>query len=165
MRMLLLALLLAVGAAPAAEPVTFGTALTQKFHHARCLQCHQFNSAAHQGRAFNSHSARYVCDRCHSANLTGMRLGEWTAPPEKLDWTDLDARDTCLLIKRNLDGEDPSGADLATRIRQHLLGDVRVRWALDNGMTPGGRFPTVPGGYPEFARQVQEWLDGGMLCE
>ena len=77
-----------------------------------------------------------------------------------MDWTDLNARDTCLLIKQNL-----SGADSATKMREHLLHDVRVRWALDNGMTPGGRFPAVPGGYAEFARQAQEWVAGGMGAE
>ncbi|MDD5391060.1 MAG: hypothetical protein PHD37_17115 [Gallionellaceae bacterium] len=176
MRTLLLALLLAVGAvltteattAPAADvpsdvstpPVKFGDALNQKFHHPRCLQCHQFNSARHQGRAYNSHSARFLCDRCHSGNITGLRRGEWIAPPERMDWTDLSARDTCMLIKRNLAGDDP-----ATNMLAHLLGDVRVHWALDNGMTPGGRFPAVPGGSPEFAKQAREWVTGGMLCE
>ena len=77
-----------------------------------------------------------------------------------MDWTDLNARDTCLLIKRNLADEDP-----AQKMLTHLLGDVRVRWALDSGMTPGGRFPAVPGGYAEFAKQAQEWVEGGMLCE
>lgn len=145
---------------PATAPVKFGDALNQKFHHPRCLQCHQFNSARHQGRAYNSHSARFLCDRCHSGNITGLRRGEWIAPPEKMDWTDLGARDTCMLIKRNLPGDDPAANMLA-----HLLGDVRVHWALDNGMTPGGRFPSVPGGSPEFAKQAREWVAGGMLCE
>lgn len=160
MKALLLAALLAGGAAMAAEPVKFGDALNQKFHHPRCLQCHQFNSARHQGRAYNSHSARFLCDRCHNINLTGLPRGEWIAPPAAMDWTDLNARDTCLLIKGNL----PNG-DIAKKMREHLLHDVRVRWALENGMTPGGRFPTVPGGYAEFARQAREWLDGGMRCE
>ncbi len=161
MRMpLLFAVLLAAGAAPAADPVKFGDALNQKFHHPRCLQCHQFNSAAHQGRAYNTHSARYLCDKCHSANLTGLPRGEWIAPPEAMDWTSLNAQETCRLIKRNL-----SRGDLAANLREHLLRDVRIRWALDNGMTPGGRFPSVPGGYAEFARQAREWLDDGMLCE
>jgi len=168
MRTLLLALLLAGGAVLAtelaAEPVTelvkFGDALNPKFHHPRCLQCHQFNSARHQGRAYNSHSARFLCDKCHSANLTGLRRGEWIAPLEKMDWTNLNARDTCLLIKQNLPAEN-----LAGKMREHLLHDVRVRWALDNGMTPGGRFPAVPGGYAEFAKQAQEWVAGGMVCE
>jgi len=164
MRALLLAVCLAGATALAtdlaAEPVKFGDALNPKFHHPRCLQCHQFNSARHRGRAYNSHSARYLCDKCHSANLTGLRRGEWMAPPERMDWTDLNARDTCLLIKQNL-----SDGDLATNMREHLLRDVRVRWALDNGMTPGGRFPAVPGGYVEFARQAQEWVAGGMVCD
>jgi hypothetical protein len=160
MKALLFAVLLVGGSALAAEPVKFGDALNQAFHHPRCLQCHQFNSARHQGRAYNSHQARYLCDRCHSANLTGLASGEWIAPSETKDWTDLDAKETCLLIKRNLPSGDP-----ATKMLGHLLHDVRVRWALDNGMTPGGRFPTVPGGYAKFARQAREWVDGGMLCE
>ncbi|MDP2432720.1 MAG: hypothetical protein Q8O33_11905 [Pseudomonadota bacterium] len=164
MRALLFAVLLAGGTALAAElateAVTFGDALNQKFHHPRCLQCHQFNSARHQGRAYNSHSARFLCDKCHSGNLTGLRRGEWIAPPEAMDWTNLDARETCRMIKRNLSRGDPAENMLA-----HLLGDVRVRWALDNGMTPGGRFPSVPGGSAEFARQAREWVAGGMLCE
>lgn len=160
MKSWLLAALLVGGSALAAEPVKFGDALNQKFQHPRCLQCHQFSSARHQGRAYNSHTARFLCDRCHSANITGLPRGEWIAPAEKMDWTGLDARETCLLIKRNL----PSG-DSAEKMREHLLFDVRVRWALESGMTPGGRFPTVPGGYTEFARQAREWVAGGMLCE
>lgn len=162
MRRLLLAALLAAGTAMAAPPpVKFSDALNQKFHHPRCLQCHQFNSARHQGRAYGSHSARFLCDRCHSANITGLPRGEWIAPPETMDWTALNARATCQLIKRNLAVDEDSGA----KLRAHLFNDVRVRWALENGMTPGGRFPTVPGGYAEFARQAREWLDGGMRCE
>ena len=160
MKAFLIAMLLASAGALAAEPVKFGDALYQAFQHQRCLQCHQFNSARHQGRAYNSHRSRYLCDKCHSANLTGLSSGQWIAPLERLDWTDLSARDTCLLIKQNLRGPDP-----AAKMLEHLLHDVRVRWALDNGMTPGGRFPSVPGGYAEFARHAQEWVEGGMLCE
>lgn len=164
MRTLLFALLLAAGAvsttALATVPVKFGDALNPKFHHPRCLQCHQFNSARHQGRAYNSHSARFLCDKCHSANLTGLRRGEWIAPLEAMDWTSLNARETCRMIKRNLSRGDP-----AENMREHLLHDVRIRWALDNGMTPGGRFPAVPGGYAEFAKQAEEWVEGGMVCE
>jgi hypothetical protein len=158
MKSLLLACLLATGAA--AAPVKFSDALNAKFHHPRCLQCHQFNSRQHEGRAYNSHSARYLCDKCHTQQITGLARGEWIAPAEALDWTDLDARETCELIKRNL-----TGGDLATRMAQHLYTDVRVHWALDNGMTPGGRFPTVPGGSPEFAYQTKLWIEAGMLCE
>lgn len=160
MKSWLLVALLAGGSVLAAEPVRFGDALNQKFQHPRCLQCHQFNSARHQGRAYNTHTARFLCDRCHSDNITGLPRGEWSAPAEKMDWTGLDARETCLLIKRNLPSGNP-----AEKMREHLLFDVRVRWALESGMTPGGRFPTVPGGYTEFARQVREWVAGGMRCE
>ena len=165
MRLLLLALLLVSGCALAVLPVKFGDALDAKFHHPRCLRCHQFNSARHEGRAFNSHSARFLCDRCHTANITGLQRGEWIAPPVTLDWTELNARDTCRLIKRNLGGETVSEYVLVGNMRSHLLGDVRVRWALDNGMTPGGRFPAVPGGVAAFEKQAQDWIEGGMQCE
>lgn len=148
------------GGAQAASGVKFGDALNAKFHHPRCLQCHQFNSAAHQGRAFGSHASRFLCDRCHTSHVTGLPRGEWIAPADRMDWTDLSAVETCELIKRNL----PSG-DLSQRMREHLLGDARVHWALASGMTPGGRFPTVPGGYPVFAREVEDWLADGMQCE
>lgn len=157
---LLALLLLSCMGAGAAAPVTFGDALNAKFHHPRCLQCHQFNSAEHQGRAYHSHRARFLCDRCHAKHLTGMPGGEWIAPPVRLDWTGLDARETCRLIKRNLAAGDP-----AARLRAHLLRDVRVRWALENGMTPGGRYPTIPGGLAEFSGEVQAWVDGGLRCE
>ncbi len=160
MKGLLLAILLTAGAVHAAEPVKFGDALQQTFHHPRCLQCHQFNSARHQGRAYHSHRARYLCDKCHTANITGLPRGEWIAPPERMDWTGLNARDTCLLAKQNLGEDDPE-----SKLLEHLLSDVRVRWALDNGMTPGGRFPAVPGGYPAFARQLRAWVESGMDCD
>lgn len=158
--LLLVFFLLTSSGAQAAQSVKFGDALNEKFHHPRCLQCHQFNSAAHAGRAYHSHSARFLCDRCHNANITGLPRGEWSAPPETMDWTDLDARETCQLIKRN-----QAGGDLQQKLRAHLMSDARVFWALENGMTPGGRFPTVPGGHAEFTRLAKEWLDGGMQCE
>jgi hypothetical protein len=144
----------------AAEPVKFGDALHKKFHHARCLQCHQFNSKRSNGRSYTSHRSRYLCDNCHTRHITGLARGDWMAPPDKMDYTGLGPTDTCLLIKRNLGDGDPKA-----RMTQHLFNDVRIRWALENGMTPAGRFPTVPGGYEEWARDARAWIDGGMLCE
>lgn len=157
---LLFALLGHVLAAQAAEPARFGDALQAKFHHDRCIQCHQFNSRKHNGRTFHSHRSRYLCDNCHTPRLSGLPRGEWMAPQSKLDYTGLDARETCELIKRNL-----GVGDLRVTMREHLLHDARIRWALENGMTPGGRFPAVPGGYEAWARDVKVWIDGGMLCE
>lgn len=155
-------LLLAGLASPvlAAEPVKFSDALYRKFHHARCLQCHQFNSQRHDGRVFHSHRSRYLCDNCHTQRISGLPRGEWMAPPEKMDHTGLGPKDTCELIKRNLGPGDP-----VERMTHHLLEDVRIRWALESGMTPAGRFPAVPGGYEEWARDAKAWIAGGMLCE
>jgi hypothetical protein len=158
--MLLLLLPLLCLPARAAEPARFGDALHAKFQHPRCLQCHQFNSRHSQGRSYHSHRSRYLCDNCHTRRITGLPAGAWMAPGERLDFTGLGADETCRLIKRNLGEGDPKA-----RLSRHLLEDVRVRWALENGMTPAGRFPAVPGGYAEWARQVRAWIDGGMLCE
>ncbi len=146
--------------AQAAPPVRFGDALHAKFHHDRCLQCHQFNSRAQQGRAFHSHRARYLCDNCHAPRLTGLARGEWMAPADKFDYTGLDARATCNLIKRNM-----GSGDARRLMREHLLDDARIRWSLESGMTPAGRFPTVPGSYDAWARDVKAWIDGGMICD
>jgi hypothetical protein len=32
-------------------------------------------------------------------------------------------------------------------------------------MTPNGKFPSVPGGSDEWARDVRAWSESGMLCE
>ncbi len=161
-RLCLLGVLPVVAAmATAAEPVRFSDALYAKFQHPRCLQCHQFNSRVHNGRAYGSHRSRYLCDNCHTARLTGLPRGEWMAPHEKMDWTGMPPRDLCLMIKRNLGSDDEFNAKLA----EHLLHDLRVRWALDNGMTPNGKFPAVPGGSFEWAREVRAWAESGMLCE
>ncbi len=132
-----LLLVLGLLAMPAwgAAPVVFGDALHKKFHHERCLQCHQFGSRKHNGRGFGSHRSR-------------------------LDYTGLGAADTCRLIQRNM-----GVVDAPARLIEHLLHDSRIRWALDSGMTPAGRFPNVPGGYEEWVRDVRAWVEGGMLCE
>jgi hypothetical protein len=143
-----------------AEPVKFSDALYKKFQHPRCLQCHQFNSRVNNGRAYNSHRARYLCDNCHTNRITGLPRGEWMAPNEKMDWTGMAANDLCLLVKRNM-----GSGDANSNLIEHLLHDARVHWALDNGMTPNGRFPAVPGGSDEWARDVRAWADSGMLCE
>jgi len=157
----LLPLLLLAGLpAWSAAPARFGEVLHKKFHHDRCLQCHQFNNRKLPGRAYTSHRSRYLCDNCHTQRITGLPRGAWLAPPEKLDYSGLDAAETCQLIKRNM-----GTADFRNRLADHLLNDLRVRWALESGMTPAGRFPAVPGGYEEWAREVRAWLDGGMLCE
>jgi hypothetical protein len=149
--------LLWCGLAPAV-PVTFSDRLDAKFHHSRCLQCHQFNNPGRDGRAYNSHRSRYLCSQCHTAQVTGIGAGDWLAPDIKLDFTGLDAKATCQLIKRNL-GDDKN------RISHHLLSDARVRWALESGLTPGGQKQRVPGGYKEWEKEVGEWLRDGMRCE
>jgi hypothetical protein len=156
----LLALVFPVVPVANAEPTRFSDALYAKFQHPRCLQCHQFNSRQNHGRAFNSHRSRYLCDNCHTPRLTGLPRGEWMAPHEKMDWTGKSARETCLIAKRNLGTGDVNSLMLA-----HLLHDERVHWALDNGMTPNGKFPAVPGGSKEWARDVRAWAEDGMLCE
>ncbi len=157
-----LLLVLGLLAMPAwgAAPVVFGDALHKKFHHERCLQCHQFGSRKHNGRGFGSHRSRYLCDNCHTQHITGLGRGVWMAPPEKLDYTGLGAADTCRFIQRNM-----GVVDAPARLIEHLLHDSRIRWALDSGMTPAGRFPNVPGGYEEWVRDVRAWVEGGMLCE
>jgi hypothetical protein len=155
----LLALLLAPSAW--SEPVRFSDALYQKFHHDRCLQCHQFNSRKSNGRGWTSHRNRYLCEDCHKPAITGLRGGEWMAPGnDRMDYTGLSARDTCLMIKRNT----PTG-DKARLLAHHLLHDGRVGWALARGRTPNGLRPTVPGGYEEWARDVRAWIADGMLCD
>lgn len=142
-------------------PVKFSDALYQKFHHERCVQCHQFNSRKSNGRAWTTHRSRYLCEQCHKPQLTSLAGGEWMAPAgEKMDYTGMNARDTCLLMKRNA----PTG-NLAEVLAHHLLHDVRVGWALNSGVTPAGRREMVPGGYEAWARDVKAWVDGGMVCE
>ena len=145
----------------AAGPVKFSDALNEKFHHPQCLQCHQFNNPRQNGRAYTSHRNRYLCEKCHTAAVTGMASGEWFVPVgTKMDYTGMNARDTCLLIKRNL----PTG-DVKARLTEHLLHDPRIHWALESGRTPAGKVPTVPGGYEVWAKEVKAWLDDGMICE
>lgn len=151
---------LLAASAQAAEPVTFADALYKKFHHERCLQCHQFSSRKHNGRAYGSHRSRYLCDNCHTRHITGLGRGEWMAPTERFDYTGLDAAATCRFIKRNA-----GASDAPARLAEHLLHDSRIHWALDSGMTPAGRFPTVPGGSEAWLRDVRAWIEGGMACE
>jgi hypothetical protein len=161
MRLLLISLLLAAFAGPvAAAPVTFGERLNAKFHHERCLACHQFNTRAVPGRAYTSHRNRYLCKQCHVPARIGLPAGsEWMAP-EGMDYTGFSAAATCALIKRRI-GSDPGGR----RLVDHLLHDGRIRWALESGVTPGGRTPTVPGGYAEWQRDVDAWVKDGMRCD
>lgn len=142
------------------DPVKFSDTLYGKFQHPRCLQCHQFNSRAKPGRAYTSHRARYLCDNCHTNRLTGLPKGEWMAPHEKMDWSGKSPRETCLIAKQNM-----GTGDVNSKLLAHLLHDERVHWALDNGMTPMGKFPSVPGGSEEWARNVRAWAEDGMLCE
>lgn len=145
----------------AAAPVTFGDRLNAKFHHDRCLQCHQFNSIQHQGRNFNSHRSRYLCVQCHRPDLVGLPPNtEWMAPSARMDYTGFSAADTCRLVKARM-GFDPGGHKLA----EHLFVDGRIRWGLESGMTPGGQKPVVPGGYAEWKRDVEAWVKDGMRCE
>ena len=158
---LALPLLVAVAPVPAAEPVKFSDALFQKFQHERCMGCHQFNSRKSNGRAYTSHRNRYLCDKCHTARVTGLTAGEWMAPPgSRMDYTGLNARDTCLLIKAN-----SGSANREAQLLEHLIHDTRIRWSLEGGMTPMGQFPKVPGGYKAWLKDVQDWARDGMLCE
>ncbi len=142
------------------EPVLFSDVLYAKFQNPRCLQCHQFNSRRNNGRSYNSHRSRYLCDNCHTARITGLTRGEWMAPHERMDWTGLSPRDTCLIAKRNM-----GSGDVNAKLLEHLLHDGRVHWALDNGMTPMGKLPAVAGGSVEWERDVRAWAESGMRCE
>lgn len=143
------------------EPVKFSDALYAKFHHERCLQCHQFNSRRSNGRSMHSHRSRYLCEQCHTPRLTGLHGGEWLAPAgEKLDYTGLSARETCLFIKRT-----SASGDKAQVLSHHLLHDVRVRWSIDSGVTPAGQRAKVPGGYAEWERDVKAWIADGLICD
>jgi hypothetical protein len=149
-----------VSGVPAAAPVTFGERLNAKFHHERCLSCHQFNSRAVPGRGFTSHRNRYLCKQCHVPERIGLPAGsEWMAP-DKMDYTGFSAAATCRLVKQRM-GNDPRGEKLI----DHLLHDGRIVWALDSGMTPAGKTPTVPGGYAEWKRDVEAWVKDGMRCD
>jgi hypothetical protein len=148
-------------AVPDREPVKFGDALYQKFQHERCLNCHQFNSRRSNGRSYASHRNRWLCDKCHTDRVTGLEGGEWMAPPgSRMDYTGLSPRDACLMIKSN------SGAgNREAQLLEHMLHDARIQWALEGGMTPMGQFPTVPGGYKAWVKDVEAWARDGMLCE
>lgn len=148
---------MAVGHAIAA-PVKFSDRLHAKFHHDRCLQCHQFNSQKHDGRGFNSHKSRYLCTQCHTQQLIGLKPGDWFAPEEKLDHTGMNATETCKLIKRNM-GQD------SNKMLKHLLYDPRIKWAIESGLTPGGQKEPVPGGYKEWENEARAWVHDGMRCE
>ncbi|MEW5787417.1 MAG: hypothetical protein AB1899_06145 [Pseudomonadota bacterium] len=142
----------------AAEPVKFADELYAKFQHPRCLTCHQFNSRRSNGKVFNSHRNRFLCDNCHTQRISGMPRGEWMAPPEAMDYTGLGPEDTCKLIKRNMGSSD-------ARLAAHMLDDPRIFWALDNGMTPAGKFPSAPGGSADWLRAARAWIADGMHCE
>lgn len=139
---------------------SFAETLYPSFQHERCLACHQFNSKRSNGLSYTSHRNRYLCDTCHHPRLTGLRGGEWQAPLPRLDWSGLSPRETCELIKRNV-----GAGDAGRRLREHLLHDGRIHWALDSGMTPAGRYPTVEGGSTAWHQEVLAWVEGGMRCE
>lgn len=158
---LLFWLCLVLPTAQAAPAVKFSEALYAKFHHDRCLQCHQFNSRKSNGRAYHSHRSRYLCEQCHRPELTGLTPGEWMAPGgEKMDYTGMSARETCQLVKRNA-----HTGQLDAVLEHHLLRDGRVRWAIDSGRTPAGPRTTVPGGAVAWERDVRAWIAGGMSCD
>jgi len=138
----------------------FADVLYPMFQHERCLNCHQFNSKRSSGKSYTTHRNRYLCENCHRPKLTGLPEGGWIAPQARMDYTGLGPRETCELIKRNV-----GAGDKRALMREHMLHDVRIRWALESGMTPAGRFPTVPGGYAAWVRAVEDWDKAGMPCE
>ena len=147
-------------AASSVQGVSFAATLYPSFQHERCLTCHQFNSRRSNGLSYTSHRNRYLCDTCHQPQLTGIKGGEWQAPLPRLDWSGLSALETCELIKRNA-----GAGDAGRRLREHLMHDGRIHWALDSGMTPAGRYPTVEGGSMAWRQKVLAWVEGGMRCE
>lgn len=159
-----IALALLIGAcvlpAQASQPVVFADRLHAKFHHARCIECHQFNTRERNGLAFRSHRNRYLCIQCHRPHVIGLPPHtEWMAPLN-MDYTGFSPAATCHLVKARM-GIDPTGKKLA----HHLLHDGRIRWSLDSGMTPSGPRPTIPGGYAEWKADVEAWVADGMRCD
>lgn len=159
--LMFLALLAFNGRAEDTHPVAkFSDVLYPVFMHERCLTCHQFNSRRSLGKAYTTHGNRYLCDNCHQPRLTGLPGGGWQAPIARMDYTGLSPRETCLLAKRNVGSGDKNAL-----MRNHLLNDIRIRWALESGMTPAGPLPTVPGGYPAWRAAVEAWSASGMSCD
>lgn len=143
-----------------AEPVRFGDKLNDKFHHERCLTCHQFTSRKYPGKSFTTHRSRYLCTQCHRPDVTGVPSGEWLVPTG-MDFTGMNAADTCRFILRRM-GADPSGDPMV----KHLLHDARIRWALESGRLPdGSTVETVPGGYDAWRTEVLAWVQDGMRCD
>lgn len=156
----MLALLAFNGHAAEGRPaVKFSDVIYPYFLHERCLACHQFNSRRSEGKSYTTHRHRYLCEGCHHPRLTGLPGGGWQAPVARMDYTGLGPRETCLLIKRNVGTGDHNAL-----LRNHMLNDTRIRWALDSGMTPAGQFPTPPGGYLAWRAAVEDWSAAGMPC-
>jgi len=140
--------------------VKFSDVLYPLFQHERCLTCHQFNSRRSLGKSYTTHRNRYLCEKCHRPELTGLQGGAWMAPLDRMDYTGLGPRETCELIKRNVGSRDRDKL-----LMDHMHHDERILWALESGNTPAGRQPTVPGGYPAWRLAVDDWVASGMSCD
>ena len=147
-------------ASTAAPGTGFAKTLNPLFRHPRGLTCHPFNRAHSHGLSYSAHRSRDLCDTGHHPQRTVLKGGEWQAPLARFDWTGLAPRETCGLVKGNT-----GGADAAWRLREHLLHDGCIHWALDSGMTQAGQPSTSEGGSMAWQGAVEAWLAGGMRCE
>ena len=92
--------------------------------------------------------------------LQGSHPVPWQAAPASMDLRGKSSEELCQMAK------DPG--TIASDVRDHLLGDPLILWAVEGGQLPQppGTTPPPPNTDPAFgndwAAKVDAWINGGM---
>lgn len=170
-----LAVVLMVWGLPArADDSDFSAHLHAKFQVKACTTCHDFFEKKLGGIAYKSHKERTadMCVACHTREVTGFKEeDDWFAMPG-LYLSRMNARQTCEAVMTSVHAKFKNPAMVARQLKKHLFEDPRVLWGIEGALPTSGMLPEgktqpdlVKGGFPEWERQVNAWIEGGAKCK
>ncbi len=139
--------------------ITFEQAFVETIRHERCVNCHGFNDPVNPTVPEHTGGRDSDCSLCHTDASSGITNVAWEAPPVELDFRGKTVEELCEQIK-DFDGD----------VREHMIHDTKIDWAISSGLVPdNGPGPTQLGTAPisktEWDRRVDEWINGGMICD
>lgn len=139
--------------------ITFEQAFVETFRHPRCINCHGFNSAASPTIPAHTGGRSGDCSVCHTDGAAGIANVQWEAPPAELDFRNKTVEELCEQVK-----------DFEGDVSEHMKGDEKIDWSISSGQVPDNgpgptTLPVAPISKGEWDRRVDEWVQGGMICD
>jgi hypothetical protein len=140
------------GAGGAKSANGFNLLLSQTFTHPRCANCHGFDEGNTVASRHSSLGRSSDCQSCHD-------VPTWRAPFRSFSFSKLSSIQICQGAKNR------SSSDISV-LKQHLIEDPLILWAVNSAFTQGIQFDRAPpGSASAWIAIVNTWLNNGAICD